>query len=217
MPGKYIVIEGPDGSGKTTQSDKLLNYLQGHRKIPTTLIHQPGCTSIGTMIRQILKDPMLSIDNVCERFLFAADHADAMRYVRGLLASGYTIISDRISCVSEYPYGLARGNVSMELIEQIDSFIDTPKIDLLILLQLSPDTQKRRFALRGKKTDRIEESGNDYMTKVINFYREVPSIPRVADLCKEIVVIDADKDIETIWDHIQTHVDGLFEMGVQND
>ena len=93
--GNFIVIEGPDGSGKSTQARILADRLEkdGHRCIVT---EQPGGSREGKRIREILLNPKLKICPKTELFLFLADRADHVhKVVKPAIQSGKTVISSR--------------------------------------------------------------------------------------------------------------------------
>lgn len=148
--GKYIAIEGIDGSGKSTQAEILAQTLGAQ------LVREPGSTSFGEECRTIVKEggPRSVIAEV---FLFAAARADLLEgFVVPALTSGFHVVSDR-SIFSSLAYQ-ARDGVSMSLVEEINTsapIIAENLPDLVIFLDISPELSSRR---RGGDTDAMEAS-----------------------------------------------------------
>ena len=110
MEGRFIVMEGPDGSGKSTQIELLREYLteQGYDSIIT---REPGGTVIGEAIRDVILDPEYkSMSDITEMLLYAASRAQLMSEVVGpALEEGKIVISDRFVDSSIVYQGIARG------------------------------------------------------------------------------------------------------------
>jgi len=104
--GILIVFEGGEGSGKTTQTNLLYQYLID-RKYKVYLTTEPGGHGgIGVFIRQLLRDPKYKdrIDNLAEFFLFQAARAQHVnKEIKGRLKAGYVVICDRFHA-STYAY-----------------------------------------------------------------------------------------------------------------
>ena len=108
--GRFIVFEGPDGSGKSTQARKLADYLTGKGET-AEVIRDPGGTPVGEQIRSMLLDP--SSGNICteaELFLFMASRAQTVKEVIvPALKKGKTVISERFVYSSEAYQGSGGG------------------------------------------------------------------------------------------------------------
>jgi dTMP kinase len=204
----YIVLEGPDYAGKTTQAKVLADYLRAQGK-DVVSVHQPGYTFLGKRIRQVVKDPNLDMCNKAERFMFAADHADTVSFIREKLAEGKVVISDRCSLISNLSYGIARGNIDEAFLDGIEELIITPQIDLLVVFNITLETQKQRIPGRTPERCRIEEAGDAYMKEVIRLYNMMSTFNMVGRRSKEIAYIDGEKSIEEVSDVIRSHVDLL--------
>lgn len=94
--GKFIVFDGPDGAGKSTQREKLADLLRVE-DIDVVCCRDPGGTEIGDRIRSVLLDHDLSkMDATCEALLFMASRAQLMtEVIRPALKSGATVLCDR--------------------------------------------------------------------------------------------------------------------------
>ena len=137
--GKFITFEGPDGSGKTTQITMLANLLQ-ERGYSVFLTREPGGTSIGEKIRQILHDP----DNTemiprAEILLYSASRAQLVdEVIRPRLESGEVVLCDRFYDSTFAYQGHGRG-LSLEQLRQITEFaVGGLCPDLTIYIDINP-------------------------------------------------------------------------------
>ena len=181
MAGKLIVFEGGEGSGKTTQLQKLRDWLLSE---PTfvTLQHrgevsgiqttrEPGGTALGKDIRQLLLTPRnraqdSKIGSNTELLLYAADRAQhiAETILPGL-AAGYWILCDRFTDSTVAYQGYGR-QLDLALIHQLNNIATGGlKTDLTLWLNLSPHVGLARMHRRGE-ADRMEQAGQDFHTRV---------------------------------------------------
>src|SRR5260370_24081163 len=149
----FLVVEGMDGAGKSTQIDRLARWLTeaGSRPVVT---REPGATAIGERIREILLDPANdAMDPRTEALLYAADRAQhAAEVIRPALAAGRVVISDRYVDSSLAYQGLARG-LGIERILDLNMWGTGDLLpDLVILLDVAPELARARSGA----TDRIE-------------------------------------------------------------
>jgi dTMP kinase len=160
----FIVFEGIDGSGKTTQLDLLESKLRRLR-IRTARFREPGATAIGEKIRKILLDARNSMSAECELFLYMAARAQLVRErIRPLLASGSWVLCDRYLYSSAAYQGEA-GGVGIERVMRMgESAIGRTVPDRVFLLDIDPRLAARRRA--GKAADRIEKRGLEYQNRV---------------------------------------------------
>ena len=135
----FITLEGIEGSGKTTQIDYLVEYLEkrGQRCVTT---REPGGTLIGNKIRSILLDPeSKDLDPTTELLLYMADRAQHINsLIKPSLAAGKTVICDRYFDATVVYQGFARG-LEIDVIKRLhDLLFDNLKPDLTFLLDLAP-------------------------------------------------------------------------------
>ncbi len=168
-----MVIEGPDGSGKTTQVSLLNQYIK-EKGYEAILTREPGGTAIGEAVRGILLDP----DNgemagSTEMLLYAAARAQLIAEVIGpALEKGKMVLSDRFVDSSVVYQGIARG-----LGRDVVSRVNQPAIgeyapDRVIYLDL-PEEEGLRRKRRQKKLDRMEQESIAFHHLVCGGYREV--------------------------------------------
>lgn len=135
----FITLEGIEGSGKTTQIDRLAEFLEANgMKCVTT--RQPGGTVIGENIRSILLNPANhTLQPMTELLLYLADRAQHIdEIIRPALAAGKTVICDRYFDATLVYQGYARGLSVQLLLELHQILFDNLKPDVTLLLDLSP-------------------------------------------------------------------------------
>jgi dTMP kinase len=194
MRGLFVTFEGIDRSGKTTQA-RLLCEALGDEALG---VREPGGTEVGERVREILKDPVVSIGPEAEALLFAAARAELVgRVVRPALEQGRVVVSDRFLDSSLAYQGAARG-LGVEEVERINRFATGGLVpDLTILLAIDPASA----ATRGGESDRFEEEGAALQKRVLAAYEQLAA----ADPGRWRR-IDADRPPE------QVHADVLAEL-----
>jgi dTMP kinase len=141
MQGVFITFEGIEGSGKSTQISRLLQYLTEQRR-PVTLTREPGGTPIGDQVRRILLDPLNRLlDPTAELLLYAASRAQHLREViRPALAAGRIVLCDRFSDATVAYQGYGRG-LSVPVIRELDRIVTAGlRPRLTVLLDLPAET-----------------------------------------------------------------------------
>jgi dTMP kinase len=201
MKGKFIVFEGVEGSGKTTQIQHTAAWLQGcygeARSIVTT--REPGGTKLGQQIRQLLlNDTKVQVENLAELLLYAADRAQHIEAVISpQLQLGNIVLCDRFtdSTIAYQGYGRGFELAQIDRVNQLAT--DGLQSDLTIWLDLDVSIGLARAARRGEP-DRMERANIDFHQRVQRGYRELAnSYP------DRIVRIDADRAESVIQSEIQ--------------
>lgn len=200
--GLFIVIDGPDGCGKTTQAVRLVRKLQertGHHPIH---LRDPGGTHAGEKIRDILLDPNTHMSTTMEVFLFMASRAHLVEQILApALRDGKNVVCERwISSTIAYQ-GVA-GGFGAENVATLGKFATGGLVpDLLILLDVPQEIATKRMQ---RSLDRIERKDADYHGKVREGFLAVKAMfPRV-------VVVDATRTEEEVADVIRLHVEELL-------
>jgi len=203
MSGKFITFEGSEGSGKSTQTALVLEYLQAQKK-PVVLLREPGGVKISESIRGLLLD----VNNVgmadeCETLLYMAARAQMVKEVLApQLAASKIVLCDRFmdSTIAYQGYG---NGVDVKMIRQLGDFVTkglTP--DLTILFDIDPEKGLSRTA---QKKDRIELRALEYHHRVREGYlalsRQNP---------ERIKVIQVDAPKEEIFVRVKAHIDALL-------
>lgn len=175
-PGKFIVIEAPDGAGKTTQVGLLCDYLTS-KNIEHVRVREPGGTPMGEKVRDVLKSDR-TLTREAELLLLAACRAQLVNdVIRPALKTGKVVIADRYlpsTIAMQYrPYG---DNSTMAPLAKlmVDQYSYRPSEwgtvpDLTVFLHLPYDELTARIEARGEPKDRFEEN-EGYRRKVYNAY-----------------------------------------------
>jgi dTMP kinase len=171
MKGRFIVFEGIDGSGKTTQLKLLGERLEqrGYRFLYT---REPGGTPIGEAVRKILLDPQHNeLNPVAEALLYAAARAQHVaQVIKPALLDGQIVLCDRFVDSSLAYQGFARG-LSIELLERINEPATAGlRPDLVLLLDFVSAAGLERIAGAGRAADRIEQEDLAFHHKVRDGY-----------------------------------------------
>tara|TARA_B100000902_G_scaffold350801_1_gene360382 strand:- start:68 stop:703 length:636 start_codon:yes stop_codon:yes gene_type:complete len=207
MKGKFIVFEGIDGSGKTTQIKKLSNWLNESDLIPENnqlvITREPGGTQLGKSIRSLLLNTSqeLNPNSITELLLYAADRAQHVsEIIRPSLNKGDWVVSDRF-CGSTLAYQGYGRKLDIKLIKDLET-IATQGIspDITFLLDIPVDESiKRRI---NRKEDRMEKEGRDFLSHVSLGFKT---------LCKDSKwkKISAIKSKEDIIDEIKYEIKKL--------
>lgn len=162
MRGMYIVFEGLDGCGKTTQSKSLVERirLDGRKSVWT---REPGSPLIELNVR----DMVLSHKNISPQaleLLFQADRAEHTSKIYEILRDDIDVVSDR-SYISGLAYALASGQDERKLLSLLDYSV-VVKPNLVFLLDVDPDVVEERKKNRGLPETREEAKGVDFSRKV---------------------------------------------------
>ena len=185
LGGRFIVIDGPDGVGKSTQTQRLAEFLR-QAGLGVEAVRDPGGTTIGDRIREVLLDPTLSEMSVrCELMLYMASRAQLVdEIVRPALKRGHSVLSDRyISSTVAYQGAGGADPHDVEAVGKIAVGGLWP--DLTLLLDLDADEGLARAAKR---------SGPDRMeAKAVAFHRRVRELflAQAGENRQRFAVIDA--------------------------
>ena len=194
MEGRFITIEGTDGGGKSTQIEKLVEYLKSMgREVVVT--REPGGTSISEKLREILLDAKNSeMTDITEALLYAASRAQHVEEkILPAVKEGKIVICDRFLDSSIVYQGYARG-LDIEMIKTINSFaLSKIKPDITLFFDIRPEIG----ILRKKNMhdlDRMEQEKIDFHNKVYNGYKAL-----LNENPKRIKRIDAEKTIDEVY------------------
>ena len=141
----FITLEGIEGSGKTTQIGRLVEFLE-ERGVECVMTRQPGGTLIGENIRSILLDPAsTALEPMTELLLYLADRCQHIyELIRPCLDAGKAVVCDRYFDATVVYQGFARG-LNIELIQKLHQILfDDLKPDMTLLLDLAPKVGLKR-------------------------------------------------------------------------
>lgn len=171
-PPRFIVLEGVEGSGKSTQI-RLLSAWLAQVGVPHVSTREPGGTAVGEAIRGVLLDREgLEMPAETELLLMLAARAAFVReVVQPALDRGETVLADRFD-LSTFAYqGFGRG-LSLEEVRRMNDFATAgTEPDLYVVLDLPAEEGAVRQAREGKTLDRIEKAGTGFLERVREGYR----------------------------------------------
>jgi dTMP kinase len=215
--GLFLVLDGPDGGGKTTQAARLAEWIRG-LGLEVVTCRDPGGTALGDRLRALLLERgTIAVSMRAELMLFMAARAQLVEEVIApALAAGRVVVSDRYLLANIVYQGSAGGLLEEEI--ALVGMVATAGLmpDLTLVLDIAPEAARARV---GPARDRIEERPLFYHERVRAGYLGAagarqdgdPKEP-AANTCypAPIVVIDASLDPETVFTRIQAEVAGLF-------
>jgi len=203
--GRFIVLDGPDGCGKSTHSRKLIEWLQG-QGAAVAGFRDPGATVIGEKIREILLSTAHeAMTTPAEVLLYMA--ARVQLWAEGIapaLKEGKCVIVDRwLSSTCAYQ-GHAGGFDMEKVIEIARDSLERVWPDLTIVLDVDLKTAAQRLH---RELDRMERKGDGYHSRV----RE--GFLKLAQGRPDFVVVDAAAGIEAVHKEVIRAVQKLLEAG----
>ncbi|MED5562358.1 MAG: dTMP kinase [Cyanobacteriota bacterium] len=190
MSGRFLVLEGIDGCGKTTQLRHLANWLPRSGLMPEGarlhLTREPGGTALGMALRKLVLHPPgdASPEPLAELLLYAADRAQHVaQLIRPALEQGHWVLSDRFSGSTLAYQGYGR-ELDLDLIQQLEQIATAGLVpDLTFWLELPVEESLVRRDARSN--DRIEAEGVEFLTRVATGFavlaRERSWVPLQAD------------------------------------
>ena len=204
VPGKYVVIEGHDGTGKSTQVGIVRQKLKEHG-IDSVEFHEPEGTPIADAIRTVIKNGELPRDGTTNLLLFSASRHDIwFRRALPALAEGKWVIASRnyysTLAYQGYGEGLDRELISTITRAATDDQYLHPDIAMILSMN-SESERKKRIAARGEleKPDTFESKGDEFQAKVNHGYTEIAK-------SHSLPVVSASQDInkvtESVWNII---------------
>jgi len=196
VKGRFITFEGPEGAGKSSHVAMLSSHL-AERDIEVVLVREPGGTSVGEAVRDVLQHKAECHDMVSEAelLLFEASRAQLVRRViLPALNEGKWVISDRFMDSTTVYQGYGRG-IDIEKIKILNNFATGGlEPDLTILLDIDLDESISRLKKRGNTgNDRIENEARDFHERVRNGYLDLAEKNP-----QRIVVVDASGDLNEV-------------------
>ncbi len=208
MPGNhslFIVLEGIDGAGTTTQTERLVAHLRGRgRRAEAT--REPSAGPVGRLLREILLGQHRSIDGSpvvgdAMALLFAADRRDHLqREIEPLLVAGTDVVSDRY-LLSSLAYQAEEAD--QKWVASLARDVRAP--DLTLLIDLPVEQAAHRRAAAGRAVERYD--ADEFLARVAQNYR------KLAHVTADVVIIDGRPSAADVTAAIARAVDGLIDGG----
>jgi dTMP kinase len=168
-----ITVEGIDGAGKSTLVGGLDLELT-RRRLPVTVLREPGGVELSERLRGLVKDPALAIGERTEALIYAAARAQLVsERLRPLLDAGRLVLLDRYVDSSLAYQGGGR-QLGVDVIRRLNEFATGGLVpDLTFLLRLDPATGLERVGHRLEGFDRLEQEQLEFWTAVTRTYDEL--------------------------------------------
>ena len=169
---KFIVVEGSEGVGKSTQIKTIKSFLEEH-KIEYIVTREPGGTSFGESIRSIILDQNNDTDNLTDSLLFyASRYENYNKVILPALKNGKTVICDRFHYSTLVYQGIVGDDELVKKIHNIFDAIFSKSIDHIIYLYTDPEESLKRISRRSI-TDKFESRGLEYLNKLNKAYESI--------------------------------------------
>ena len=197
MGGRLITIEGIDGAGKTTLAMGLVEILR-ERGLRVELLREPGGVALSERLREVVKDPELTVGARAEALVYAAARAQLVEErLVPLLEAGTWVLLDRFVDSSLAYQGGGRG-LGIEEIAELNRFGTAGLVpDRTLYLRVDPRIGSARAGDRGEALDRLEREGEDFFAAIALAYEDLAALEpgriRAIDAAQapEVVLADA--------------------------
>jgi thymidylate kinase len=200
MTGKFIVIEGLEGAGKTTAINTVARILKQHHIADLQFTREPGGTPIAEALRNIIKNGLDNeplTDKAELLMLYAARIQLVDNVIKPALKMGKWVIGDRHDLSTQAYQGGGR-QIDKVFIETLQAqVLGNFKPDLTLYLDVAPELGLMRARSRGQ-LDRIEQQSLPFFERIRQRYLQL------AERDNTIVTIDANKSIEEVTAQIET-------------
>lgn len=204
MSNKFIVVEGSEGVGKSSQIKIIERYLINN-KIDYILTREPGGTSFGESIRDIILNDDNNTEELTDSLLFyASRYENYKKIILPALDAGKTVVCDRYHYSTLVYQGIVGNNSYVKAIHEIFDAIYSKMIDHIIYLYTTPKESFKRISKRSV-TDKFESRGLSYLEDLSNAYE------LVFNGMKNITKIDTSEDKDITKDNLIKSLDEIFK------
>lgn len=191
--GRLITIEGIDGAGKTTLATQLERALSGEGK-DVRLLREPGGVAASERVRELVKDPALTVGPRAEALMYAAARAQLVEEaLEPLLRSGTWVLLDRFVDSSLAYQGGGR-ELGIAEVRAINEFATGGLVpDRTLLLWLDPSLGRARSRVRGEPIDRLEREQDEFYARIDAAYAELAAAEP-----ERIKIVDASQNPDQV-------------------
>lgn len=210
MRGKFVVIDGIDGAGKSTAINAVSELLE-QRGVPFIVTREPGGTPLAEEIREvILRKRDEPVDANTELLMmFAARSQHLKTRIIPALDEGKWVISDRFTSTTKAYQGYGRG-LSLKSINMLENLVQGKiRPDMTLILDLDPEIGKQRTSLRGDE-NRLDLEEREFMQKV-----RQGLLAQASQEPERFGIVDATQDQESVAVDLQLLVQKMMEADVQ--
>ncbi len=193
MAPRFLVLDGVDGCGKSTQAELLAARLERETGARVHHLREPGSTPLGEELRGLLLSREQEMGPEVETLLFAAARRQMLDgLVAPALAAGESVVCERFH-PSTFAYQAAGGGLDEErVLDLLEAWASHPRPDLELVLDLDPEAAAQR---RGAGSDRIEDRSARFQARVAAGYRRYAE--RMAG-SRPVAVVDATGAVEEV-------------------
>ena len=201
LAGKFVVFEGPDGSGKSTQLSRFLSACKASGLHPAE-VREPGGTEVGERIRAALLDHLEreEMSMRCEMLLYMASRAQLCEQkIVPALREGRLVVADRFVSSTLAYQGAAGGLPEDEILAAAKIATKDLKPDAVLIFDVSEQTSAQRLnpLLRGDDLDRMEAKGTEFHRKVrAGYLRQIEQSPT------RCLRVDGNGCEDTVWNEL---------------
>ena len=208
--GFFIVLEGPEGSGKSTLIGPLVARMR-ESQVDPVVVREPGGTRAGEIARQAVLDPEQHVGPVAELFFYLAARADLVETViRPALAAGRVVLSDRFALSTEAYQMVGRGLDPTLVRTANEAATQGLQPDLTLILDLPAEIGQARQLAAGKRQDRLDRESAEFHRRVVQYYLAVQG--------KGVRHLDGrlppDQLLQTAWSEVRAAAPALFPVVV---
>ena len=205
----FISFEGIEGSGKTTQIKRISHYLTS-KGYTVTCLREPGGTTFGEGLREVILKSQEPIAPISEALLFASSRAQLLSEIilPKLKQKKHAVILDRYVDSSFAYQGVARG-LGIETIKNIHSHYPLNIFpDITLYLKIDLETSLKRQNTRGNEKDYFEKEKESFYTLLIEGFDKCHD-----QFSERIKLIDASVDMDSVTQEIKETIKGLLSNG----
>lgn len=204
-PGRFIVIEGLEGAGKTT-AIKTIKRMLTELEIEFITTREPGGTHVGESVRQIVKAtiPDEPLDPRAELLLFYAARVQLIEQViKPALERGCWVLADRFE-LSSYAYQGGGRGLDINMLRALSSFcVKACQPDVIVFLDVEPELGLAR-ALKRSQLDRMEQESLAFFRDVYaSYHQHIKTMPQV-------ICIDANHSLPVVQHSLRTKLNHVF-------
>lgn len=211
MRGKFLVVDGIDGAGKSTAMHAITSALETHG-IPYQLTREPGGTPLAEEIREMILSPRdEAVDEYTELLMMFASRSQHIKTrILPALESGQWVVSDRFTSTTKAYQGAARG-MSMKHINMLETMVQgSLRPDMTFVLDLDPDIGKSRTSQRGDE-NRLDRETLDFMSKAREGF-----LMQARQDANRFRIINAAQSQELVCKDLGGHIEALLEGALLN-
>ncbi len=207
FPGSFFLsFEGIEGAGKSTQINRLKDFLE-KKNFRVILLREPGGTSFGERLREAILNAKTELHPLAEALLFASSRTQLLTEVtlKELCQPNTVVIYDRYIDSSIAYQGIARGLGAKEIIDIHSAFPLNLVPHLTLYLRITPEVSEKRQKMRNAPKDYFESRGMKFYQDLVEGYDLAASV-----FNERIFTINADKTLDAVELEIQEAVLSLL-------